>query len=90
MVDHKLKVDSILIFFFCVAGKTGFTNAFCSAKVEELIFWGIFVVVAAVSSSLLFFSKLKLMAFFDLRCYLSVFSGLFPSLDVSKGLQSSV
>lgn len=55
MVDHKLKVDSILIFFFCVAGKTGFTNAFCSAKVEELIFWGIFVVVAAVSSSLLFF-----------------------------------
>jgi len=53
MVDHKLKVDSILIFFFCVAGKTGFTNAFCSAKVEELIFWGDF---CGCCSSFFFFA----------------------------------
>ena len=54
-----------------------------------------FVVVAAGSFFFAVFCRgkvvnVEVMAFFDLRCYFSVFSGLFPSLEVSKGLQSSV
>ena len=86
MVDHKLKVDSMLIFFCTLLVKLDLLMLSVQLlKLKKLNFAGDF---CGCCSS--FFSFSKLMAFFDLRCYLSVFSGLFPSLDVSKGLQSSV